>query len=313
MARHDDTTSTWPTLPAYRDWQDVCTTLHMWVQIVGKTCLALAPWINHSWGTTLHVTARGLVTPTLYHQGRALDIEFDFIDHRLRVRTDDGQSRTIPLTAMPVAEFYRACMQLLGELGIPLAIHPRPVEVVEAIPFDQDRVHAAYDPRLVQRFWRALLQVDRVFKRFRAGFIGKSSPVHFFWGSFDLAVSRFSGRTAPAHPGGAPHCPDWVMREAYSHEVASAGFWPGAGLGEAAFYAYIYPAPEGYAASHVEPAAAYHLESLGEFILPYAAVQGADDPDATLLAFLESSYAAAAELAGWDRAALECKLPPPSG
>lgn len=302
----------WPELPALADWQDTCTTVHMWTQIVGKIRLVTSPWINHSWGSTLYVTARGLTTSpmpygSISHGNTTFSIDFDFVEHELRIVTSAGELREFTLQAMTVAEFYRKVMDALRELGIDVTIFTQPVEVMEAIRFEDDEQHASYDADSVNRYFRALLQADRVLKMFRANFIGKTSPVHFFWGAFDLAVTRFSGRTAPLHPGGAPNCADWVMHEAYSHELASAGFWPGTGLesGEASFYAYAYPEPKGYRDRRIEPSVAYYSESLGEFVLPYAAVQTAADPDRTLLAFLQGTYESAADLAAWDRAALE--------
>ncbi len=236
----------WPTLPALQAWQGTCETVHMWAQVIGKIRLELSPWINHSWGSTLYVTTRGLATSPIPYGTDAIDISFDFVDHELRMTTSSGDARTLALKPMTVAAFYGETMRLLRELGIKVEIFTRPTEVVDAIPFEKDELHASYDADAMHRFWRALVQVDRVFKMFRARFIGKASPVHFFWGAFDLAVTRFSGREAPRHPGGAPNCADWVMQEAYSHELASAGFWPGTGMGEAAFYAYAYHEPEGY-------------------------------------------------------------------
>lgn len=295
----------WPPL-ALAEWQDTYETLHLWTQVVGKVRLAQMPWVNHSWHVPLYVTARGFTTALVPHGTRAFEIAFDFLAHRLVVTTTDGDERAFALRPMPVARFHAQLLQALDELGVPVAIWPVPVEIApDAPPFHERTAPAAYDRDAAERCWRVLVQAHRVFTRFRAGFLGKVSPVHFFWGAFDLAVTRFSGREAPPHPGGAPNLADWVMREAYSHEVASAGFWPGAGLGEAAFYAYAYPEPEGYATYPVQPSAAYYHPELREFVLPYEAVRTADDPDATLLAFLESSYAAAAELAGWDRASLE--------
>ncbi len=303
-AQHSDG-SAWPPLPL-ASWQDTFETLHMWTQLVGKTRLALAPMENHWWQCTLYVSARGLSTGPMPSGPRVLAVDFDFIDHQLTMGTSDGDSRRLPLVAESVARFHARYMQALRELGFEPRILGRPVEVQEAIPFAQDEKHAAYDRDAVQRWWRALVQVDRVFKRFRGGFLGKQSPAHFWWGSFDHAVTRFSGRTAPRHPGGAPNCADHVMVEAYSHECSSAGFWPGGGpTDEAAFYAYVYPEPEGYGASPVEPAAAWYHSEAREFILPYEAVRSAPDPDAVLLQFLESTYRAAADCGGWDRAALE--------
>ncbi|MEJ1969580.1 MAG: DUF5996 family protein [Rhizomicrobium sp.] len=298
--------SAWPELP-FAAWRDTAMTLQLWTQIVGKVRLALTPWINHSWQVPLYVTARGLGTSPIPFGDEVLEIEFDFIAHRLAARTSRGTERSLALEPRSVAEFYRAVLAMLDELGVTVSIVDMPNELVDAVPFSQDTVHNRYDADAAHRFWRALLQSDRVFKLFRSGFLGKVSPVHFFWGSFDLAVTRFSGRVAPPHPGGVPGLPDAVAREAYSHEVSSAGFWPGSeAFPQAAFYSYAYPEPPGYrdravAGGRFEPA-------LGEFVLPYDAVRAAADPDAMLLAFLETSYAAAADAGRWDRAALECAL-----
>jgi hypothetical protein len=295
----------WPSLD-FADWRETCATLHLWSQVVGKVRLVQSPWVNHSWHVPLYVTPRGLGTSMIPHGVRAFAIGFDFIDHRLVVETSDGGVRSLPLRPQSVADFYAAVMAALAELGVPVRIHTTPNEIPDAIPFEQDRVHAAYDPAAATRFWRALVQVARVFGVFRAGFIGKCSPVHFFWGSFDLAVTRFSGRTAPPHPGGVPNMPDWVAREAYSHEVSSAGFWPGNdGYPAPVFYSYAYPEPPGFRDVPVRPAAARFDAGLGEFVLPFDAVRASADPDATLLAFLQSTYDAAADRAAWDRAALE--------
>ncbi len=298
----------WPVVPPLQEWQETFTTLHMWSQIVGKVRLALAPPINHCWGSALYVTTRGFTTSPIPRAGGSFAIDFDFVDHVLRIATSEGKERSFALEPMTVADFFAKTMSSLGELGIAVHIFARPVEVVEAIPFQQDRRHASYDRRPVHLYWRALVHAERVLTQFRARFIGKVSPVHFFWGAFDLAVTRFSGRTAPKHPGGVPNCADWVMQDAYSHEVSSAGFWPGGGTGEreeAAFYAYAYPMPPGFSDYPVRPEAAFFHARLGEFILPYETVRTADDPDETLLAFLQSTYDAAASLAKWDRAALE--------
>jgi hypothetical protein len=301
----------WPELP-YTAWRDTCATLQLWTQIVGKIRLSLTPWLNHSWQVTLYVTARGLTTTPINDGERALEIAFDFVDHVLRIDTSDGRQLKVPLRAQPVAELFTAIKAALAEAGVHVDIDETPNELVDPIRFSEDRVHAAYDADYAQRFWRVLLQCDRVFKLFRTGFIGKASPVHFFWGSFDFAVTRFSGRRAPLHPGGIPHLPDAVTREAYSHEVSSAGFWPGGGaIDYAAFYSYAYPTPDGFGKSRVRPAAAFFSQELGEFLLPYDAVRTAADPDALLLEFLQSTYEAAANLAGWDRAALECSLGKP--
>lgn len=297
----------WPALPPLADWQDTFDTLHRWTQIVGKVRLECAPRLNHSWGSTLYVTTRGLTTSPIPHGGCTFAIDFDFVAHALRVSTSEDEERSFALESMSVADFYRKTMDTLSGLGIEVEILARPVEVEEATPFEEDTGHASYDADAAHRFWRALVQADRVLTDFRARFTGKVSPVHFFWGAFDLAVTRFSGRDAPKHPGGVPNCADWVMEEAYSHELASAGFWAGAGLGEPAFYAYAYPEPEGFRARAVEPEAVVYHEDLGEFVLPYEAVRTAPDPDAALLAFLQSTYEAAADLADWDREALEAR------
>jgi hypothetical protein len=298
----------WPELP-YAAWKDTCQTLHLWTQIVGKIRLARTPWLNHSWHVTLYVTARGLTTSAIPDGTRSFQIDFDFIDHVLWLRLSDGQSREIALRPMPVAQFYAEVMRALAELGIVVKINGKPNEIPDAIPFAEDRVHASYDPDYANRFWRVLAATNDVFREFRTAFLGKASPVHFFWGSFDLAVTRFSGRSAPRHAGGVPNLPDDVAQEAYSHEVSSAGFWPGGGaIDYPAYYSYAYPAPEGFAAAPVKPAQAFFAKELGEFVLPYDAVRTAADPRATLLDFLQSTYAAAADLGRWDRAALECGI-----
>jgi hypothetical protein len=295
----------WPALP-FAAWRDTANTLHMWTQIVGKVRLAQTPWVNHSWHVTLYVTPRGLTTSVIPHGMRTFQIEFDFIDHQLVVSTCDGAIRTLPLQRQTTADFYLRLMQTLQGLDLPVTIHARPSEVADAIPFPEDRIHAAYNADAAHLFWRVLVQVDRVFKVFRAGFIGKCSPVHFFWGSFDLAVTRFSGRTAPEHPGGFPNMPDWITREAYSQEVSSAGFWPGGDtMPTPIFYSYAYPTPDGFGAATVRPVSAEWNADMGEFVLPYDAVRNADSPDDALLAFLESTYEAAANTADWDRQALE--------
>ena len=296
----------WPELP-YAAWKDTRDTLQLWTQIVGKIRLMQTPWLNHSWHVVLYVTARGLTTSPIPYRERAFQIDFDFIDHVLRVRTSDGHFRKLLLAPMPVAQFYAELFAAMAELGLDVRITMMPCEIADCIPFDQDRTHAAYDRDYATRFWRVLLSSHKVLTRFRTGFVGKSSPVHFFWGSFDLAVTRFSGRRAPRHPGGVPHLPDAVAREAYSHEVSSAGFWPGGGPVEsAAFYSYAYPAPEGFASAAVRPEQAFFSEELGEFILPYDAVRTASDPEGALMEFLQSTYEAAADLGHWDRATLEC-------
>jgi hypothetical protein len=295
----------WPALP-YIGWQDTCTTLHMWTQIVGKIRLAQEPMVNQWWQVPLYVTATGLTTSPMPYQSRSFQIDFDFCHHALVVRTSDPRRIEFALAPMSVAEFYDRTMQALRDLGIEVSIWTMPVEVADAIPFEKDQQHKSYDADAAQRFWRVLVQADRVMKAFRAGFIGKVSPVHFFWGSFDLAVTRFSGRTAPPHPGGMPNLGDWVAREAYSHEVSSCGFWPGnGGFGKAAFYSYAYPAPPGFADAPLRPPQAVFDKNLQEFILDYDAVRLSHDPDAMLLDFLQSTYDAAANAGKWDRAALE--------
>jgi Family of unknown function (DUF5996) len=298
----------WPELP-YERWRDSCVTLQLWTQIIGKIRLSLTPWLNHSWHVTLYVTARGLTTSPIPFGTRIFQIDFDFIDHQLRIETSDGAQRQLPLRPQPVADFYAAVIAALAELGLTVSINEWPNEMPAPIRFSEDRTHAAYDPESAQRFWKILVQADRVFKLFRTGFLGKCSPVHFFWGSFDLAVTRFSGRRAPLHPGGAPHLADEVVREAYSHEVSSAGFWPGGGAIEyPAFYAYAYPEPAGFATAAIRPDAAFYSQELREFLLPYDAVRTANGPDEALLAFLQSTYEAAANEGGWDRVALECAM-----
>ncbi len=299
------TKADWPDLPL-GEWSDTAATLHLWTQIVGKIRLTQTPWTNHSWHVPLYLNARGLTTSLIPCDGTAFEIAFDFHEHRLVFARVDGTTRTLRLEARTVADFYQEVFDHLRALDLHLSINTIPSEIPNAIPFEQDTIHHSYDPEYAARFWRALVQIERVFNAFRARFIGKCSPVHFFWGSFDLAVTRFSGREAPPHPGGVPNFPDWVAREAYSHEVSSAGFWPGgAGFDDAAFYAYAYPTPEGYSEHHVRPANAIWSNELGEYLLPYNAVRSAESPDEVLLEFLQSSYEAAAELASWDRAALE--------
>ena len=295
----------WPDLPLAA-WRDTCDTLQLWTQIVGKVRTATMPLINHWWNVTLFVTARGLAAPAMPHAGGTFDIIFDFADHRLVIETSDCRAESFALKPMAVADFYAECMQRLRRLGIDVNIWTMPVEIEDAVPFDQDRKHAQYDPVYAQKFWRALLQADRVMNAFRARFVGKASPVHFFWGSFDLAVSRFSGRTAPPPKGVTPNVGSWVMAEAYSHEVSSCGFWPGnGGYGRAAFYVYAYPEPAGYGDTRLRTAEASYDRTLGQFILPYDAVRQARDPDALLLGFFQETYEAAADLAKWDRQALE--------
>jgi hypothetical protein len=304
----DTNRAAWPALP-YPGWQDTCTTLHLWTQIVGKIRLAQVPWLNHSWHATLYLTARGLTTSPVPYGRRLFQVDFDFIEQALLIRTGDGSERRLPLEPQTVAAFHAAVVTALDELGIPVDFDGTPNELPDPIPFRDDTVHDAYDAEYAHRFWQVLLQADRVLKQFRTGFLGKCSPVHFFWGSFDLAVTRFSGRPAPPHPGGVPHLPDDVTREAYSHEVSSAGFWPGGGPTDyAAFYSYAYPVPDGYGGSAVKPAEAFFHADAGEFILPYDAVRQASDPERMLLDFLQGTYDAAAEAGGWDRRALECPM-----
>ena len=299
------TNDTWPGLE-YDGWKDTLATLHLWTQIVGKVRLAASPWINHSWQATLYVTPVGLTTSTIRQGSRAFDMAFDFHRHELVVRTDGGHRRVTALRPMTVAEFHATVVEHLDSLGLDSRFHGAPNELPEPIPFAEDQVHGSYDPAAVTRFSGALNQAARVFTEFRSRFLGKCSPVHFFWGSFDLAVTRFSGRTAPRHPGGIPHLPDWVTREAYSHEVHSCGFWPGSETSPApAFYAYAYPVPDGLGARPAEPSEAFWSEEMGEYFLPYDAVRTADDPDAALLSFLESTYGHVADLADWDRDALD--------
>jgi hypothetical protein len=289
----------WPALP-YQAWKDTYATLHMWTQVVGKVALALAPPVNHSWAIAMQVTSRGLSTRTLPHGRRALTIEFDFIDHILTIRASDGAMRTMPLAPRSVADFYRDVMGLLREMALPVKIWPMPVEVESPVRFDQDTVHGSYDPMYANRCWRILVQLERVFTGARCPFVGKCSPVHFFWGSFDLAVTRFSGNPAPPREGPA------FMQEAYSHEVISHGFWPGGPpLPQPVLYAYAAPEPPGLKDAPVEPAAAFYHRELNEFILPYEAVRSAADPEDAIVRFVDSTYQQAAALAGWDRARLD--------
>jgi hypothetical protein len=300
--------TTWPPLP-YSAWKPTCETLHLWTQIVGKIRLSLTPWLNHSWHVPLYVTARGLSTSPIPHGDSSFEIRFDFIDHALDIDVSTGQRRRTPLMPQSVCDFYAAIMKSLADLGIRVAIAERPCEIPNAISFGDDRVHASYDSDAVRRFWQALVQIDRVFKKFRTGFIGKASPVHFFWGSFDLAVTRFSGRRAPPFTSKVPGLSTAVMAEAYSHEVSSAGFWPGGGgIEYAAFYSYAYPSPDGFKDAAVSPKGAAFDGKLGEFLLPYDEVRATADPEAALLLFLQSTYEAAAEAARWDRAALETRF-----
>jgi hypothetical protein len=303
-ARSSDDRPLWPSLPM-EAWRDTYATLHMWTQVVGKVRMALAPPVNHWWHVPLYVTTRGLTTSPVPYGSGTFEIQFDFLDHQLRVETSDGARRSLVLEPRSVAEFYRETMAALKDLGIEVEIWTTPAEVPNPIPFEEDEAHRSYDPEYAQRFWQVLVQAERVLTRFRSRFLGKVSPVHFFWGSFDLAVTRFSGRPAPPHPG-APGMPPSITQEAYSHEVSSCGFWPGGGGFDApAFYAYAYPEPEGFSQYPVQPAEAFYSSDLREFLLPYDAVRMASAPDETLVAFLQSTYEAAANLAHWDRAALE--------
>jgi hypothetical protein len=299
------TNSPWPDLPLSQ-WSETCETLHRWTQVVGKVRMALTPLVNHWWNVTLYLTSRGLTTSPIADGTRTFEIVFDFVDHRLLIETSDGATERIALAAMPVADFHAEVMARLQRLGVEVHIWTMPSEIENAVPFERDRAHAHYDPLMAQRFWRALVQSDRVLKIFRSRFIGKVSPVHFFWGSFDLAVTRFSGRTAPSPGGATPNVAAWVMAEAYSHEVSSCGFWPGnGGYGRAAFYVYAYPEPAGYGDAPVTTPEAFYDKGLGQFILPYDAVRQSPDPDTLLLGFLQETYEAAATRAGWDRQALE--------
>lgn len=303
--------ASWPEL-SYPAWRDTAATLQLWTQIVGKIRLSLSPWLNHGWQVPLYVTARGLGTSPIPAGREILEIEFDFISDLLHVRTSGGEERELPLQPQSVADFHSRLLLILEDIGIEVSINEMPNEVADPIRFSEDRVHASYDRDAAHRFWRALVQVDRVFKLFRTGFLGKSSPVHFFWGSFDLAVTRFSGRPAPLHPGGVPGLPDPVTREAYSHEVSSAGFWPGSdAFPQPAFYSYAYPEPPGFRDATVTLGAFFDT-TLGEFILPYDRVREAAAPDAMLLDFLVTTYNAAADAGRWDRVALECAVGAPA-
>jgi hypothetical protein len=297
----------WPALPQ-SEWADTCATLQLWMQIVGKIRLALTPHINHTWNVTLYPTIRGVTTSPMWCGNRALEIDFDFLEHRLCVATGEGAESTIALEPMSVASFYGRVMDALEQVGAPVHIWPKPCEVPDPIPFERDNVHSSYDPEYAQRFWRVLLETTRVFTTFRSRFSGKVSPIHLFWGAMDLACTRFSGRTAPEHKS-MPGLADRVTHDAYSHEVSSCGFWPG-GLGmDAMFYSYAYPEPPGFSEYRIEPAIAGYNKDLGEFVLPYEAMRTSPDPDGALLEFLQSTYEAAANCAKWDRDALEVPVP----
>jgi Family of unknown function (DUF5996) len=295
----------WPRLPLV-EWSDTLDTLRRWVQLAGKTRLSLVPPVNHWWHVTLYVTARGLGTSAMPYGERRIEVEFDFVDHNLIVRTSDGQTRALALVPRSVADFFREYVAILESLDVRVPIRPVPDELEDVIRFTDDEAHRSYDREYATRWWEALSRAQRVMESFRGRFVGKCSPVHFFWGGFDLACTRFSGRPAPVHPGGAPHLADWVVREAYSHECISAGWWPGGGaVPEPAFYSYAYPEPPGFADTLVRPDAAYYSRDLREFILPYEAVRSANEPAEMVLEFLQSTYEAGATLAGWDRQALE--------
>ena len=301
-------TQPWPLLPNYAEWRATAITFHLWTQIVGKVRLALSPWLNHGWQVPLYVNAHGLGTSAIHTPQGVLEIDFDLIDQRFVIRTSDAPDRRFRLEPMSVAAFYRRLMAGLAAAQIDVQINQLPNEVPNPIRFSDDEVHSSYDAAPVSAFWRAMVQADRVFRLFRTSFLGKSSPVHFFWGSFDLAVTRFSGRPAPLHPGGVPGLPDAVTREAYSHEVSSAGFWPGNdAYPQAAFYSYAYPPPPDFSQAQIEPAEAFWSSELGEWLLPYSCVQSAADPDAVLLRFLHTTYRAAADRGGWD-SSLDCAV-----
>jgi hypothetical protein len=301
----------WPDIP-YERWKTTGQGLHMWLQIVGKARLAQTPWVNHSWHATFYTTAKGLSTSLIPDKTCSYEVTFDFVQHQLSIVTTAGKEAHFPLESMSVADFHGRFLAALKRLDLMSTLHQSPNEVPDPVPFHQQTETVSYDPEAAQNFWKALISIERVFKHFRTGFVGKVSPVHLFWGSLDLAVTRFSGRKAPLHPGGVPALPDSITREAYSHEVSSAGFWAGGGgVDYPAFYAYAYPAPEGFAAAPVEPEAAFFDQNLGEFILPYEAVRTAADPEQTLLRFLQSTYEAAARLGAWDRDSLERDLSQP--
>ena len=308
----NENTASWPDIP-YPEWQETCSALHLWTQVVGKYRLAHTPWVNHAWHATLYVTPRGLTTGSIPDPNGAIQLIFDFVDHELVAENELGARHGFALEAMTVAEFFARTKNVITELGGDPRIHGRPNEIADAVAFAADTAERPYDSAAVKRFHAALLRIVSVFENFRTGFIGKVSPVHLFWGSFDLAVTRFSGRQAPLHPGGIPLLPDSVTREAYSHEVSSAGFWPGGGgIDEPSFYSYAYPTPGGFGEMMVSPAAAEFNSQLGEFVLPYDAVRSAPDPAAELMAFLQSTFDAAADLGNWDRSGLECEVGVPA-
>lgn len=297
----------WPSLPL-EAWADTYATLHLWTQIVGKVRLKLSPWENHSWHVTMYPTSSGLTTSLIPYGTRAFQIDFDFIRHELIVSVEDRRVGRMALEPQSVAAFHKRFLEMMDSLDLHVTIHAMPCEIVDCIPFNLDEIHRSYDPEYANRFWRILVRSHTVFRKFRGGFIGKCSPVHFFWGGPDLAVTRFSGRQAPVHPGGIPNLPDEITREAYSQEVSSCGFWPGGGpIPYPAFYSYAYPEPAGYAEATVRPDGAFYSTDLREFILPYDVVRESESPDDTLLAFLQSTYDAAADLGKWDRDALERK------
>ncbi len=301
----ESSTEQWPQLPL-EAWQETYATLHLWTQIVGKIRMAQSAWCNHFWHVALYVTPRGLTTLAMPHGPRSFQIDFDFVAHRLAIVSSRQARRSLALESQSVAAFYAGLMRALDELGLPVRIFTRPSEIADPIAFERDELHRTYDPEYANRFGRILVQVDRVFRQFRSSFIGKCSPVHFFWGAPDLAVTRFSGRSAPQHPGGIPNLPDSITREAYSHEVSSCGFWPGGGpVAYPAFYAYAYPEPAGFPQAHVQPDGAFYSTEMHEFLLPYERVRESTNPDQTLLKFLQSTYDAAANLGRWDRTALE--------
>ena len=301
----------WPQIE-YKNWRETCSALHLYTQIVGKYRLARAPWLNHSWHATLYVNSRGFTTSLVHDGGRGVEIALDLIDHVVVGAATDGRAARFSLGPMSVAQFHQRCIELLKSIGATTEFNGRPNEVPNPIGFAEDRAERPYDRDAVTRFFRATVAIDRVLKRFRTGFLGKVSPVHLFWGSFDIAVTRFSSRQAPMHPGGIPALPDAVTREAYSHEVSSAGFWPGGGgVDFAAFYSYAYPAPAGFSEARIVPSEAYYDTNLKEFVLPYDEVRRSKDPDAMLMSFLESTYRAAADLGAWDREALECEVGEP--